>query len=84
MQQAAGDPHDPRDERYGVDDELDSDFLAGVVDDDESLEDDVELDEPDSLLLLDDDPESPFFDSDEDVAEVFGVVDDDLPRLSVL
>lgn len=84
---AAGDPHDPRYGRtapYGVEveeeDELVSDFLAGVVDADDSLDDDelVVLDEPESPVF----PESPFFDSVVDVA-VDGV-DDDLPRLSVL
>lgn len=60
---------------YGVAvDELLSDFLAGVVDADS---DEVELDDPESLLF----PESPFPPVD-DVA--LGDVDDDLPRLSVL
>ncbi len=78
MPRAASDPHDPRDGRtapYGVEveeEELVSDFLAGVVD----------ADSVDELVVLDE-PESPFFDSVVDVA-VDGVFDDDLPRLSVL
>ena len=80
---AAGDPRDGRTASYGVEveeEELVSDFLAGVVDADDSLDDDDELvvlDEPESPVF----PESPFFDSVVDVA-VGGV--DDLPRLSVL
>jgi hypothetical protein len=50
-----------------------SDFFAGV--------DDVDSEDE---LLLDDDPESPFFESGVDVDEVLDDVDDDLPRLSVL
>ncbi len=64
-----------------VEDELVSDFLAGAVDVDDSLDDDDELvsvDELESLLF----PESPFLDSVVDV--VVDGVDDDLPRLSVL
>lgn len=71
-------------DNYGVEVEVElelvSDFLAGVVDADDSLDDDDELvvlDEPESPVF----PESPFFDSVVDVA-VGGV--DDLPRLSVL
>ena len=72
---AAGDPRDGRTASYGVEveeEELVSDFLAGVVD----------ADSVDELVVLDE-PESPFFDSVVDVA-VDGVFDDDLPRLSVL
>ena len=80
MPRAASDPHDPRDgltAPYGVEvdveeEELVSDFLAGVVDADS-------VDEPESPVF----PESPFFDSVVDVA-VDGVFDDGLPRLSVL
>lgn len=60
-------------QRYGVAEVVVSDFFAGV----EDVEDDSDED-----AVLDDDPESPFFDSD--VAVDDGVVDDDLPRLSVL
>ncbi len=76
---------DRRTAPYGVEveEELVSDFLAGVGDVDDSLDDDddelVALDEPESPVF----PESPFFDSVVDVA-VDGVFDDDLPRLSVL
>jgi len=64
-------------ESYGVDveDVEVSDFFAGVD------VDGVDSDDFDSLVL-DDELESPFFDSD--VALDDGVVDDDLPRLSVL
>ena len=57
---------------YGVAVEV-SDFLVGVVDEVDS--DDAEV------LLDDDDPESPFPPA---VDEVLDVVEDDLPRLSVL
>ena len=79
MPRAAGDPRDGRTASYGVEveeEELVSDFLAGVVDAD-SVDELVVLDEPESPVF----PESPFFDSVVDVA-VGGV--DDLPRLSVL
>ncbi len=81
MPRAAGDPRDGRTASYGVEveeEELVSDFLAGVVDAD-SVDELVVLDEPESPVF----PESPFFDSVVDVA-VDGVFDDDLPRLSVL
>lgn len=64
-----------------LEDELVSDVLVGVVDVDDSLDEDDELvsvDEPESLLF----PESPFLDSVVDA--VVDGVDDDLPRLSVL
>ena len=79
MPRAAGDPRDGRTASYGVEveeEELVSDFLAGVVDAD-FVDELVVLDEPESPVF----PESPFFDSVVDVA-VGGV--DDLPRLSVL
>ncbi len=81
MPRAAGDPRDGRTASYGVEveeEELVSDFLAGVVDAD-SVDELVVLDEPESPVF----PESPFFDSVVDVA-VDRVFDDDLPRLSVL